>query len=1243
MQKITSVRCGVVLSLLFTMAAAAAPADRIRSTVDARQTRAIAGNVHRLAQTQYDHGPVDPALPLDHIVLLFKPSAAQQAELDQLLSDQQNPSSPSFHKWLTPEAFGNRFGLSPGDHSKVVAWLASEGLAVAESGRGRNWVAFGGTAAQVSKSLHTALRRYRVNGETHFANNSAPAVPEALSDVVGGFLGLDDFYPKPFAMPVSPAFTTGTSHFLVPEDYGTIYDIAPLYQAGIDGTGQSIAVVGQSDVLLSDIRAFRSKYNLPANDPKLVLYSSTDPGFNGAQVEGNLDLEWAGAIAPMATVYYIYGPNAFTAIVSAVNLNTAQTVSVSYGTCEVNSSMPFYRSVMQQANAQGITIVAASGDSGAAGCDIQGSEPLATRGLSVDLPAVFPEVTGVGGTQFVEGSGSYWAAANTKNLGSALSYIPETGWNQSSSAGLASGGGGASRLYAKPVWQSGTGVPNDSARDVPDISMSAATHDGYEVYVGGALAVVGGTSAPTPAMAGIVALLNHYMVNNGFASQPGLGNLNPQLYRLAQSAPAAFHDTISGDNRVLCAQSGPDCATGVIGYLAGSGYDLATGLGSLDVNALATQWNAPAARPSVQLISSAAKGTLNDTVSLTATVSGPGGSPAPTGSVAFSSNGIPLATVALNSGTATVQAPLYLSGTGTFIFTALYSGDSVFSTGGATTRIQVTAPTGVAAIVPAAPSTVWPSFPDAQGPMWQTTLTLREAAGVTAMITGFAIDGVAQSLPKYFPAPTINANSTLSATVTFRNLAPPVNRTFGFTGVDVTGASWSRQVAVNYLPLPENENFTLMATPLVIAQNPSADPSCQWPVQLNVDEQSGFLSVLTGFFVGGANDGNNLASQIVPTFGTTRLDAWSGLQGTYCFSGVTPGEVSNIEVDLSSGLIEQLTVSFTGPPANPTRLTATPANLAMASGGSAPAQTALAVGIADKTQSWTATVFPANRSTAWLTLSQVSGTGPGQITLTASGAGYEPGAYRATIVLQSPNAAPQYIDVPVMFVIGGSAAAPNIGAIVNVAAAAAGASPGELMTVYGTNLAGSTATAAGFPLPYSLGGITATVNGMPAPLLYVSPTQINLQVPYSAGAGPAVLGVTNNGLAGGGFQFSISASTPAIYLNGDGSVAGASPVMQGGSITLYVNGVGEVSPALKSAYSPSGSVAGLPRPVLPVSVTVAGLPCFVTFAGISPGLIGTAQVNLTLPASVPPGNQPVVVTVGGVASPAGTVTVLSAQ
>ena len=1210
----------------------AAPPTRITRPVDVSRTVVAPGRVHPLAQAQFDQGAVDPKKQLNYMVMLMKPSPAQQADLDALLVDQQNPSSKSFRQWLTPEQFGSRFGLNSSDQSKVVAWLTAQGLSVDHVARSNNWVAFSGSAERVTAALHTPIHQFQVNGKMHFANTQVPSIPEALSDVVGGFLGLNDFPTHSNAKLVTPDYTTGNTHYLTPADFATIYDLNPLYAAGIDGTGQSIAIVGESDVLLSDIAAFRTRYGLPANAPKLVPYSTTDPGYNGAEVEGNLDLEWAGAIAPKATIYYVYGPNAFTAIIYAVEVNAAPVISASYTTCEIDADYPGYSSLAQQGNAQGITLLAASGDAGAAGCDTQSSEPFATRGLSVNFPAVLPEVTGVGGTIFVEGTGNYWGPTNSSTFGSALSYIPEAAWNESATSGLISTGGGASRLYSRPAWQAGPGVPNDTARHVPDVSFSAASHDAYFITYLNSNVLVSGTSCGTPSMAAVVALLNHYQVTNKFQKTPGLGNINPQLYRMAQAVPTAFHDVTAGNNMVQCAQGSPDCLTGSLGYSAGAAYDMTTGLGSIDTNILVTQWNTAVNGTVVTLSLNVTKATVNDTVQLTAAVTPATGSGTPTGTVNFTWDTVPLGSATLVNGSATIALPIYATGvvSGTILLAAEYSGDAAFSSAGATKTIQITTPTGVASIVPSAPTTVYPQYPDAQGLSWQTSISLIEVAGTPAIVTGLTIDGVAQTLSQYFPSPAIQPKGSLTANFVFRGLAPPVTKTFVFTGTDPTGLVWSRQVAVNYLPLAAEFYGNVSATPLTAVQNP-ANAACPWSVQLNVDDQGGYgIYLISSLMVGGVDMSNQVAS----IFGTDRIDAWGGLQGTLCFSNVTPPATDAIYVFFSNNEFQSINVSFAPPPANPGTLSTTPAAVTMAAASaSAPGTAKLTVNLSDKTQQWSATVFPMNRTTSWLSASQLSGIGSGTITLTANGTGFEPGAYRATIVIQSQNAVPQYINVPVMFVLGGSAAGTAITAVANAASYKTSVSPGMLLGVFGTGLANSTASASVSPLNYSLAGVSAYVNGLAAPVTYASPTFLTIQVPYSAGAGPAVLGINNNGQVAG-FSFQMSPASPGIFADANGNLVPIPTVKAGTALALYVTGTGEVTPALKTAYSPSVGtpLASLPVPVLPLSVTVAGAPAFVEFAGITPGLIGVTQVNILVPSSTPLGNQPLVVTVGGASS-----------
>jgi uncharacterized protein (TIGR03437 family) len=1209
--------------------------------VDLRQLVTVKGHIHPAVRAGYDRGPVDPAMRVHDVVLLVKPSAQQQADLDRLLTDQQNPSSPRFRQWLTPEEFGERSGLSSGDHSKLVEWLQSRGLTVGSPARARNWVSVSGTAEQVSRAFHTPLHRFDSGGRQHYANTAEPSVPSAFADVIGGFLGLNDFNPLSGFKLKEADYTAGGTHYMVPDDFATIYNIKALYQAGYDGAGQSIAIVGGSGLSIDDVRAFRTRYGLPANDPKLLLVG-TDPG--GYSGEGALDVQWAGAVAPKATIYYVYATSAFAALLAAVNLNVAPVISNSYYSCEGNASPLFYRSVAQQANAQGITILSASGDGGAAGCYDQFSL-FATHGPLLQFPSSLPEVTAVGGTQLNEGNANYWAATNSTTFGSAMSYIPETAWNETIPGNLvASGTGGPSTMFAKPVWQQGPGVPNDNARDVPDVAMAAAGHDGYFITYNGNNVITYGTSASAPALSGVIALLNQYQVAKGYQRTAGLGNINPQLYRLAQFAPSAFHDIVEGDNRVPCTQGSPGCTVGTYGYPATPFYDLATGLGSIDAYNFVTQWNLRTRAVTVNLVSNLSRVTLNDSINLTALVTAADGSAMPTGVVDFSAGTTALGTVPLvvrgNQGAADITVPAYLfGGTGTFTVWGEYSGDAAFSGGGNSVRVTITAPAGVSALVPSVSNNpVWPNS-DSQGLVWTETVRLREAAGVASMLTGFSIDGQAQKLSDYFPSVAIPPNTTVSSvTMNFRNLANyPVTRRFGFTGVDVTGQTWTREITALFLSPPAlTAGITPTLVPLTMTQDPNADPSCQWSQQLFLDETRGYSSSFTSLTLGAVN----LASQIPAIFGTTRLQAWGGLRGTLCWSGVTPGTSSTVQVGMSSGLSQTLQVNFAGPIASPIKISVSTSSINLSSPEAQSAsQTSLAVSLSDKTQPWTASVFPANAATAWLNVGPRSGTGAGSLNISASADGFEPGVYRATIVVQSPNAVPATVNIPVMFVYGRSSGISIKGAG-SAATFLPAASPGMLFSIFGTQLANSTKQASATPLPFSLDRVSAKVNGLDAPIRYVSPGQLNIQVPYEAGAGPAVLGVNNNGQIAG-FQFQIAPAAPGIFADANNNLVPDSSVSAGGTLTLYLTGDGDIASGLLTGFAPSAAtpVASLPKSRLPVSVTVGGVPAFVQFYGIPVGLVGVSQLNFTVPASVPPGVQPVVVTVGGVSSPPVNLTV----
>jgi uncharacterized protein (TIGR03437 family) len=390
----------------------------------------------------------------------------------------------------------------------------------------------------------------------------------------------------------------------------TIYDVTPLYTAGINGTGQSLAIMGQTQINLSDITRFRSMFNLPAIDLQQVLVpGQQNPGVqvvSGDLAEADLDIEWSGAVAPNATVYFVYSPDVFTSLFQAVDQVYAPVISMSYGDCEYYDlvDLPTYQSAAQQANAEGITWMAAAGDSGAADCEDPGVL-YAQDGLAVDTPGSVPEVTAVGGTEFNEQGGTYWNTTNNANKASALGYIPEMVWNDSAiDEQISAGGGGASQVFFKPVWQTGTGVPNDGARDVPDVAFNGSdAHDYTYVYTAGSGSYYGGTSLGAPTMSGVVTLLNQYLVSSGAQTQPGLANINPTIYRLAKNSSGVFHDVTAGNNALLCIVGSPNCSSGTLGYYAAPNYDQASGWGSLDVYKFVHQWTTAAPTGSTVVLS----------------------------------------------------------------------------------------------------------------------------------------------------------------------------------------------------------------------------------------------------------------------------------------------------------------------------------------------------------------------------------------------------------------------------------------------------------------------------------------------------------------------------------------------------------------------------------------------------------------------------------------------------------------
>jgi uncharacterized protein (TIGR03437 family) len=921
----------IVLILAAAAMDASAQRNRIIKPIDNSERATLSGHINSKATTANDRGRVAASLQMSWVTLTLAKTAAQQADLDNLLSAQQTPGSQDYHRWLTPEQYADRFGVSRADLDQINSWLQAQGLTVAAVARGRSWVAANGTASQIEAAFRTEIHQYEVNGDTHFANANEPSIPTALASVVAGIRGLDDFRARPHKR--APHYTSESvcgGNCLAPDDLATIYDITPAYNAGMNGTGQTIAIAGQTAINVSDIHTFRGTYNLPVNDPQTILIpNSRNPGIINTNAddelaEADLDLEWSGAVARNATILYVYSTDVMQSVMYAIDNDLAPVVSSSYGSCELENSrseMAAFQTWAQQGNAMGITWFNASGDDGAADCN-----DAQNPGLAVDAPASVPEITAIGGTEFLEGSGAYWSATNNANGASALSYIPETSWNDSVADQTPSAsGGGVSVVFSQPSWQTGhPGVPGDGFRHVPDVAMtSSADHDGYLVYTAGQTQVYGGTSVPTPVYAGVAALINQYLVSTGKQSAPGLGNANPQLYSLAETNPAIFHDITTGNNSVsVCAHGSRNCNT-VAGYNAGPGYDSVTGLGSVDVWGLITAWSGAGtvAAPSSSNVSLTLTMNLTsmsaaDTVFLTATASNSDGA-APVGAITFTDGTVSLGSVTLVGSGGVSTATLALHGT--------------------------------------------------QLPLGSQTITA-----------------------------TWNGNSTTAASSVSLNVA-------------ATGTSSN---------------------------------------------------------------------------------------GTPAITGLT-----------------------------------------------------------------------------------------------------------------------------------------------NAASFQQSFAPGMLLTVFGSSLAPSPVSATSVPLPTTLAGVAVTLNGQSVPLLFVSPGQLNVQVPYETPVGaPVTLEVNNNGQVTS-TSFFLAAAAPGIfYVPQSGTIANglASGVAPGQTTTLYLTGAGSVSPVIADAAAPASTTAlnALPAPSANVTVTVGGItsPSPLPFVGITPGLVGVVQINFEVPASVPAGTQPVIVTVGGKAS-----------
>jgi kumamolisin len=484
-------------------------------------------------------------------------------------------SAPNKRKFFSRAEHEAAFGSRPTDRVRVDAFARKYGLTVVENHAAKRTVRLKGRVAQVERAFGVRLRSIREKKARYHAHRENVALPPEIRRAVRAVFGLDT---RPVAMPhlapSSPAdaLSAGGPGFS-PRDICGLYRFPP----GLNGSGQCLAVIEinmQNNLgslgtgyLDSDLAQFFSGLGLP--EPTVVAVAGAGgagnfPGVSAsADAEAALDIQVAGAAAPGATIAVYFGLNSeqgyHDAVSAAIHdsVRNPRVISISWGLAEDEYGAAFMSEMdqlFQEAATLGVTICASAGDLGSSGK----GQLAADKIPHAHFPASSPSVLACGGTTLTAQSGV---------------IASEVAWNGGYATGA--GGGGVSEVFALPVWQKSSAVPASpqkkwAGRGIPDLAAHADQSSGYRIIVDGSPQVLGGTSAVSPLVAGLLTCINQ---SRSGAGHPPIGFINP----LAYAHPEVFRDIVGGTNDI-------DGSFGV--YSARSGWDACTGLGAPNGTAL---------------------------------------------------------------------------------------------------------------------------------------------------------------------------------------------------------------------------------------------------------------------------------------------------------------------------------------------------------------------------------------------------------------------------------------------------------------------------------------------------------------------------------------------------------------------------------------------------------------------------------------------------------------------------------